>query len=137
MDTVLDESTAARPDDYGRKKRRILAIMLGLAALVGVVGAVLAKWELNGVVWRLPSRIAIIVCVGVWCHYDARERDYPLGAGLRVLILLFLFVGFPVYAFRTRGWRGFGLIGLAIPFFLAVAAVLGGIFVVTEWALGS
>ena len=52
--------------------------------------------------------------VSVWCCYDGLQRDCELGKGFMVLILLLMVVGFPAHAFRTRGTRGFRLIGWSL-----------------------
>jgi hypothetical protein len=65
--------------------------------------------------------LATALTVPAWCHYDARQHGHPFGTGLRLLVLFVAVIGFPIYAFRTRGVRGFRLIASALAILVAVS----------------
>ena len=56
----------------------------------------------------------------IWCVYDAKERDFRLGVGLKLAVFFVLIVGLPIYFFQTRGLGGF----LPLVAAIAIATLL-------------
>ena len=111
---------------YRKHKRSCLIGMLILSACSGVISG-----------WCPDYNVIIdfIICVPflflnyAWCHYDALEQGYFMSKIMRICIVLFLFVAFPVYIFKTRGLGGFKTLGFSLLFVGAsiVTSILSGL----------
>jgi len=134
MDSPTGESSDPTAAGCARKKRRVILILYGLGVVFGVLDTLFADLASYGPASEVLGALSIILGISLWCHYDASQRDYTIGRALRLAILLILLVGFPVYAFRTRGWSGFGLIGWGILFFVSFVALYGAAGLVTAGA---
>ena len=114
-------------DDHRLRGRRliILGTMLALAGTLGVLDTIYAasaSWQsssmfINGLVMSFLTL--------AWCITDAQWIGYRIGGVLRVVIVLFAIVGFPIYAFRSRGRGGWRLLGLGLLFFIGLLIVSG------------
>ncbi len=103
--------------------------MLLSSVVFGVLDTIYAEVES----WERASLLLDGLSFGflllLWCAYDARLQDFWLSTGLRVVVFLIPIVGFPVYAFKSRGQRGWGLLGLGVVFFILSM----GLSIVTSW----
>lgn len=52
----------------------------------------------------------------LWTEADAREHGLPIGSCFRWFLRLAFAFAMPVYCFRSRGWKGIGLLLTAIGF---------------------
>lgn len=55
-----------------------------------------------------------------WTLLDARQHGYSVGKMMRIGLILFTFIAFPIYVFQSRGIAGFKLLLLSILFFSAM-----------------
>ncbi len=115
-----------------RLKRLPLLVALIVALLSGISDGIFGETALGE--WL--SSVGICVAIVVWCHYDAAQRRFDLRTWLRLLILLLSPIGVPIYAFRSRGWSGFRLLGWSLLFLAALAACYGVAAGVTSWITG-
>ncbi|HPA17465.1 MAG TPA: hypothetical protein PLU30_06930 [Verrucomicrobiae bacterium] len=112
-----------------RQKHILLGVILLLSCAFGVLNSIYAStsgWETASFIL---DTLSFSLCLSAWCACDAHLRGSRLGRGLRWTIILFALVGFPMYAFRSRGRHGWSLLGLGALFFLLQAAASVG----SEW----
>jgi hypothetical protein len=101
----LDDTGAeAKAVDFAAKKRRVVWMLFGYSAILGMMASFLPEEETPGdFIVGIPFLI-----LGIWwCFLDAEERGERIGGLLRWVLVLLFFVGFPVYIFRSRGVSGF------------------------------
>jgi hypothetical protein len=104
--------------DYQKKKRRILIQLLAYCAFVGAVSVFIPDEDpLLDLILRIPPLFFAVA----WCFADAAERGHRIGRLTKVLLVLVLIVGLPLYLLQTRGLGGFKAIGYT--FLIAVAMV--------------
>lgn len=116
-----DESeTSPRATAFASKKRRIVLMLLGYSAILGVLFSVLEKETSMDALVALPLLILGIT----WCFMDANERGFRIGGFLRLLLVLLFFVGFPAYILQSRGIGGFRTLALAMLLVAAMALCL-------------
>lgn len=108
----------ATPGDVALSARRLLVVMAITAIVAGASTAIFGEDALS--LWSF----VILVQMIVWCHRDARARQFPLRRGLRLLLILFGVIGLPVYFFRSRGLAGGLRALLLLILFAAVLIVL-------------
>ncbi len=105
--------------DYARKKRCILMWLLGYAAAFGVVCCFFTEEsKLVDFIVGLPGLLLGLS----WCFTDAAERNHRIGGLMKVLLVFFFLVAFPIYLLQTRGFRGFKSLGLALLFIATMLA---------------
>ncbi len=110
-----------------RNKGYLLGIMVLLSGIFAVLDSFFASvpgWDRTSLI--LDS-VSFAFCVSVWCYYDALLIGFELRRALRLSILLITFIGFPVYAFKSRGRRGWRLLALGLVFFLVLMGVSIGL----------
>jgi hypothetical protein len=114
---------------YERHKRRLLAILLFYASIVG--GFQPFSHSPHIVESALSIPFWIVGCL--WCWLDLRQHHYPIGHLMRFCLVTLLPITFPIYLLRTRGLKGFRPLGLTIllSVLLAVCQVFG--FVSSTW----
>ncbi len=106
--------------DYAAKKRHIILMLLAYSAILGVFCIFLPE-EDNPLdfVAGLP-----ILLMGIsWCFTDAKQHDRRIGKLMKLVLVLFFIVGFPLYIFQTHGIRGFKTLALT-TFLVAVMAAI-------------
>jgi hypothetical protein len=117
------ESEESNPQvDYAWKKRRIILLLLAYAAILGVILSFLPEEESSLDVFGLPYLIMGIV----WCFIDASEHDHRIGSPMKLVLVFFFLVGFPIYLFQTRGLRAFKTLAYT---FLLIVAIFASTFV--------
>lgn len=116
-----------------RRKRFVLIFLAGAAYGSGILFRIGAE-RLSGNVMAISFGLG----AAVWCHYDAVQRGYELRVWLRILVLIVAGIGLPVYAFITRGWKGFILLGQALLVVAALVAIFLSSVTLMDWpfALG-
>jgi hypothetical protein len=77
----------------------------------------------------LITTMAYGVAILWWCLVDARERNIPMGLGLRVVIVLFGIIALVYYLFKSRGMRQ-GFISTGYTFLLLIAMFIVSTLVV-------
>ena len=125
-------SSPEQADHLKRYKRIMLGVMVILSGIFGVLDSVFVSvpgWERTSLI--LDS-VSFAFCVSMWCYYDAILIGYKLQRALRLSILLITFIGFPIYAFKSRGRRGWRLLALGILFFLVLVGVSIGLGWLTD-----
>jgi hypothetical protein len=131
MIEIIDSS----PDAVERLKRQkivMLVIMLLLSGLFGVLDSFYAATPGADRALFIADTLSFAFCLSVWCASDAQLRGFRLSRGLRWTIILIALIGFPVYAFRSRGRRGWSLFGLGVLFFLLLMAASVGTGWITD-----
>lgn len=113
--------------DYASQKRRIVMMLIAYSAVVGVVACFLPDGDTTlDFVVGLP-----LLILGIqWCFIDARELGYRIGRPTKVILVLLFMVGFPIYVFQTRGFRGVKTLFFA----LLVVGLMFAIVFATEYA---
>jgi hypothetical protein len=110
---------------YGQTKRRVLVIAALFTALTAP-SAILATE--GSALWRMFDLISIFaygVMVLGWCYYDSLERGQRLGAGFRLLIVIFGVPALFIYLFKSRGLRrGLRASGAALLVIFGLALIL-------------
>jgi hypothetical protein len=133
MDTGDNSATA---EGLKRQKLALLLTIISLSALFSVLETAYASsWGSEKGLFILDS-LSFNFCTLMWCTTDAQLHGLRVGGRLRLAILIITPIGFPVYAFQTRGRRGWPLFGKSILFLALLVAVSVGAGVVTE-SLGS
>lgn len=122
-----DANLASLPAiDYSLRKRRILFMLLGYSALLGVflvIGFIFNIFNPEdqpnpmNIVIQIPS----IALTFWWCLVDADQHDHTMGKIMRIGLILATIVAFPIYIFRTRGIAGFRTLLLAVLFLVAMS----------------
>ncbi len=135
----MDELVDSHPDtaeSLQRQKLILLGVMLLLSGIFGVLDSLYAStpgWERTSLIM---DTLSFAFCLSVWCGCDAQLRGFRLSRGLRWTIILIALVGFPVYAFRSRGRQGWSLLGLGVLFFLLLMVVTVGLGWLTDAVRG-
>ena len=83
-----------------KRKRTILIALLVYSAIIGPIYACLPEFASR---LEILISLPILVMAISWCLIDAREIGYQVGCLMKILLILFFMVGFPIYVFRTRG----------------------------------
>lgn len=109
-------------------KKRILAVFVLLSGLLLAYETFLQEANRSTVGALLLEALVSVVCVPLWVSFDSAERRIELARGYRLLVILIPVIGFPLYAFRSRGVRGFGLIALALLVSLLASVVGTGLY---------
>lgn len=101
-------------ENYSRQKRRSLLIILAIYFVLGGVSVFFLENETVIKLLQAVTGLLSLYFTWLWCNLDAKFRDYQISTWLKVTIILFLVLGFVIYALKTRGSRG-------------IITVLGGI----------
>lgn len=110
---TVDEAAGAPTVDYGRRKRRIVLMLLAWSPILGIISPFLPEetTTLDYVV-GLP-----LLILGIsWCFTDADERDHRIGLLMKSILVFMFAAGLPIYLLQTRGIRGFKSIALMMLF---------------------
>ncbi len=105
--------------DYAGKKRLIVILLLVYSVISGSLSYFIPEED------RLLDYLSILPTLFLafyWCTTDAAERDYEIGVGTKLLLILLLGIGLPVYLLQTRGLSGFKSIGWALLLFIGMLA---------------
>ncbi|MCC6698236.1 MAG: hypothetical protein IT365_21615 [Candidatus Hydrogenedentes bacterium] len=119
-----------------RQKFILLAVMLLLSGVFGVLDSVFASTPGWAKSLFMLDTLSFMFCLLLWCGCDAQLRGFTLGRGLRWTIFLIALVGFPIYAFKSRGRNGWSLVLLGALFFLMLAVVSAGAGCLTDVVRG-
>lgn len=131
MIEIIDSSPEAA-EGLKRQKFILLVIMVVLSGLFGVLESLYATTPGADRALFVADTLSFAFCLSVWCASDAQLRGFRLSRGLRWMIILIALIGFPVYAFRSRGRQGWSLFGLGVLFFMLMMAVSVGAGLVTD-----
>ena len=135
----MNEIIDSHPDTAASLKRQkliLLVVMLLLSGIFGVLDSVYAStpsWEKTSFIL---DTLSFAFCLSVWCGCDAQLRGFRLSRGLRWTIILIAFIGFPIYAFKSRGRKGWSLLGLGVLFFLLLLVASVGLGWLTDVVRG-
>ncbi|MCC6487865.1 MAG: hypothetical protein IT364_10230 [Candidatus Hydrogenedentes bacterium] len=125
----MENADDSHPDivaNLERQKLILLGVILLLSGIFGILDGILAAtpgWEKTS---TILDTLSFMFCLLLWCATDAQLRGYTLSRSLRWTIFLVAFVGFPIYAFRSRGRRGWLLLAQSVLFLLLMVAVSVG-----------
>ncbi|MGD9636840.1 MAG: hypothetical protein AB7G28_16455 [Pirellulales bacterium] len=119
LQILEDAAPEAEVDDYATKKLRAVWMLLGYSAILGVIECFLP--EENSPIDVVLGVPALVLAIW-WCFLDADERGDRIGGVLKWILILFFYVGFPIYVFRSRSVRGF--VTLAHAFLLVCGMVV-------------
>jgi hypothetical protein len=104
-------------------KRWCLVAAVALIVLFSLLDPFVTVDSPKGHRIQLISALVVNVLALLWCHYDSVERDFELKLPSRILLVLLLCVGLPVYLIGSRGWRGLFSIGLLVLYFAACVTI--------------
>jgi len=107
-----------------------LAILLSFVFLVENVAAMLLSTQQaqQSTASLYLYTLSISTILTLWVHYDSRSLDISLGMDQAMYMFFGWPIMFPVYAFRSRGFRSGGLlllsfIGIIVLAFVAAFAI--------------
>ncbi len=111
------------------KKQSILIILLIYCGLYGFISGLLV--ETNPVL-SFVIGLPITILVLTWCLNDAVQLDHRIGKVMRIGLIFFGYIAFPIYVFQTRGFiKGIKTLVFASLFFTAMIALMGLGMVIT------
>jgi hypothetical protein len=112
---------------YQQYKRRILIAAAIFTALTTPSLILFDEGTPKARLFDIISVIGYGILVLGWCYYDGLERNKPIGAGFRILIVIFGGLALFVYLIKSRGFsQGLRSIGKAL---LVCAGMLVVMFV--------
>jgi hypothetical protein len=105
--------------------------------LIGIVGVLfgysLLTWlfafsEIAAALISILTGVAFSVCILLWCHTDAAERNVKIGYGFRIAVILCAPIALAYYLFKSRGFIE-GIVAFAKGFvFYLVVSIASGVF---------
>lgn len=98
--------------------------LLVLAAANGGIIAFLPEESAAFDIIEFAAGLVMLILITSWCYYDAVQRQIPLSRGMRVWLVLFFAVAFPIYLFKSRGFGGFRGLAHAAVFLCAMVGTL-------------
>lgn len=101
------------PKHYCKRKRLFLIGILVLSACSGVITVYLPD---NNCIMDYIIGLPCLFLIFAWCHYDALEHGCFMSRSMRICLVIFVFVAFPVYIFKSRGNNGFKALALSLLF---------------------
>jgi len=116
-------SPAIEPPILKLKKRLVVGAAVAFACGLGVPAALVPDHGPGDFAMTLVTALGSGVLVLLWCHYDSRQHNQPLGPGFRWLVILLGPLALLFYLFKSRGVKG------AWPAIGAAVALLAGLVV--------
>jgi hypothetical protein len=109
---------------YWKSKRNVRAGVI----IFTVIANIFALWfEKNPPVSQIITFFTAIgygIFILLWCSFDSRERNEDLGAGFRILLVIFGAFALLFYLFKSRGFKkGLISIGYLLLFLLILVLV--------------
>lgn len=118
----VQEAEVEPANDYARRKRRIVIMLLVYSAIIGVLSYYLPE-EDAPLDFLVGAPVLILGLV--WCFTDAAEHKHRIGGPMRVLLVVAFIVGLPIYLLQTRGIEAPKALALAL---LLLVAMLTSMF---------
>jgi len=106
-----------------------LAILLGFVLLIEEIAGILSSLlqiQQSPYLFSLIS-ISVSTILTLWVHYDSRSLNTSMGIDQAMYIFFAWPITFPLYAFRSRGFRSGSLLVLSfvgIFIFTLIAAII-------------
>jgi hypothetical protein len=127
-----EAETIHRATGFATKKRRIILMLLGYSAILGVLSCFLPQEERP-----MDALVALpLLILGItWCFLDAEERGFRIGGFLKLLLVLLFFVGFPAYVLQSRGLGGFRTLASVLLLFGAMVLCVLATALVTSFLI--
>jgi hypothetical protein len=115
----MNEMAELSPDKTARLNLQKW-ILLSAMVLIGGVFSILDRIysSIHGA--DIIGVLALAFCLSGWCSCDAQQRGYRPSRILSIAVIWIPLIGFPIYAFRSRGWRGWNLLGYGLLYFVVV-----------------
>jgi len=113
------------------KKTAVLILLMLSAAISGVVFANIDHLGLKTHSFSFVFNIITGFLVFSWCAFDAQDRKTRFGRALSIAMVLVSSIGFAIYCFRSRGFKGVFLLGLGFLFAVLFLIVFVIAFAVT------
>jgi len=135
VEPTSETGDRADRDAARRGRTNALMVMWALMVIAGVSSAFAQNGSAAAEIFAGLAALVVPIAIATWCYYDARLHDIEIGRAFMVLIILVAIVGFPVYAFRSRGVRGFLLIGYSLLVATALLAFSAGSAIATDLLL--
>jgi hypothetical protein len=109
-------------DNYAKIKRLVLTLIIINSMLLGVVLGIDSEDENK--VFQYLCGFPIFIMTLVWCHLNAYSLGYRINIQLKVLLILFFYIGFPIYLLQAGGFKFFfkTLLFILILMFCAIVA---------------
>jgi hypothetical protein len=99
---------------YRKKKKLILFGLLFFSAVFGVALLFITEDSPIAQVTEWFFSLLFLFLILGWCHYDALDKGYRISKHMRVFLVLFYPLAFPIYLFKSRGLGGFKSLMFAI-----------------------
>jgi hypothetical protein len=120
MENVKSDSST----DYAGKKRAVIIIAAVLNVLATPLPLFIAETSPEFKLINLLTLIAFNLLTFAWIYYDSAERNQPLSAAWRILIVFFGIFALLIYLLKSRGLkRGAAAVGKALLIFLGIVVV--------------
>lgn len=88
--------------------RRYAFIGLNLTmAVLAVLDMFILKGRLQGLLHNVIGKFINLFLLITWCRYDSFIHKYRLKFTDKLWIILFNYVGVPLYFWKTRSWKEF------------------------------
>ena len=118
-DNVVEPDSMSNLAD---EKKGILVKILAYCVFAGFISGLLT--EANPVLEFLIG-LPVTILIFTWCLNDAIQRDRRIGKVMRIGLILFGYVAFPIYIFQTRGFiKGIETLIIASIFFAVMIALV-------------
>ncbi|MDB5338791.1 MAG: hypothetical protein JWN70_4410 [Planctomycetaceae bacterium] len=124
---ITDANSSGAAVEDRQSKRRIMLTLFAYAPIMGVLICFLPD---NEPILEFLVGAPLWILGVSWCFVDAKERDIRIGRLTRIILVLAFIVGFPLYAFQSRGIRGCKLVIVYLAVLAALCACMG----VAIWA---
>ena len=130
---IKDDLVQSKSNDNYTKAKWIVLIIIFLNSMLFSL-VVSFTTEPENIAIQYLCGIPIYLMTFIWCHLNAYSHGYRIGFQLKLLLLLFFYVGFPIYLFQIGGFKSFLkaiyfiliLIFCAIIMVMLTSTILGG-----------
>lgn len=118
METISPKSA------YSKNKLTIILVLVGFFIFTAPIDLFINENLPVSKIISILSMIFSSFLIFAWCHYDALERNQPLGGGWRLLILLLGVFALLIYLLKTRGFKQ-GLFSIGFVCLIFIGIIVG------------
>ncbi len=126
----MENTNTIPSSEYSRNKRNVVIALILLYILTSPLELF---FDARNPIYQILNFLVIVggnVLVFAWCHIDSRERNQPLSANWRLIIMFFGVLALLIYLLKTRGFKQ-GLIAIGKTFLILLAILVGSVVVST------
>ncbi len=117
IDDIVESDSNSRLADAKK------SILVKLLVYCGFAGFILGLLDGASPVLGFLVGLPVTILIFTWCLNDAIQLNHRIGKAMRIGLILFGYVAFPIYIFQTRGFiKGIKTLVVASLFFAAMIA---------------